>query len=154
VRYKTLVGYRTDVTRHLVPGLGAHRIDKLEPEHVEKLYGRMIRSGLAAGTVHHAHRTLRASLSEAVKRKHVALNVAMVAKPPRLDDEEIEPLTIAVAAGRPHRPQAPRSPWPTASDLAARLRRPPPVRHALPQNDALQAGVPAAQTRLSNTVSN
>jgi integrase len=97
VRYKTLVGYRTDVTRHLVPGLGAHRIDKLEPEHVEKLYGRMIRSGLAAGTVHHAHRTLRASLSEAVKRKHVALNVAMVAKPPRLDDEEIEPLTIEEA---------------------------------------------------------
>jgi integrase len=97
VRYKTLVGYRTDVTRHLVPGLGAHRIDKLEPEHVEKLYGRMIRSGLAAGTVHHAHRTLRASLSEAVKRKHAALNVAMVAKPPRLDDEEIEPLTIEEA---------------------------------------------------------
>ena len=60
-----------DITRHLVPGLGAHRIDKLEPEHIEKLYGRMIRSGLAAGTVHHAHRTLRASLSEAVKRKHV-----------------------------------------------------------------------------------
>jgi integrase len=189
VRYKTLVGYRTDVTRHLVPGLGAHRIDKLEPEHVEKLYGRMIRSGLAAGTVHHAHRTLRASLSEAVKRKHVALNVAMVAKPPRLDDEEIEPLTIeearrllavaskqrnaarwavaltlglrqgrgtraAVAAGRPHRPQAPRSPWPTASDLAARLRRPSPVRHALPQDDALQDRLPMAQTRLSNTVSN
>ena len=44
VRYKTLVGYRTDVTRHLVPGLGAHRIDKLEAEHIEKLYGRMIRS--------------------------------------------------------------------------------------------------------------
>ena len=97
VRYKTLVGYRTDITRHLVPGLGAHRINKLEPEHIEKLYGRMIRSGLAAGTVHHAHRTLRASLSEAVKRKHVALNVAMVAKPPRLDDEEIEPLTVEEA---------------------------------------------------------
>jgi hypothetical protein len=42
----------------------------------------MIRSGLAAGTVHHAHRTLRASLSEAVKRKHVALNVAIVTTPP------------------------------------------------------------------------
>jgi integrase len=97
VRYKTLVGYRTDITCHLIPGLGAHRIDKLEPEHIEKLYGRMIRSGLAAGTVHHAHRTLRASLSEAVKRKHVAVNVAMVAKPPRLDDEKIEPLTIEEA---------------------------------------------------------
>ncbi|MCA1602959.1 MAG: site-specific integrase, partial [Acidobacteria bacterium] len=91
------VGYRTDVMRHLVPGIGAHRIDKLEAEHVEKLYGRMTRSGLAAGTVHHVHRTLRASLSEAVKRQHVALNVAMIAKSPRLDDEEIEPLTVEEA---------------------------------------------------------
>jgi hypothetical protein len=50
VRYKTLVGYRTDVTRHLVPGIGAHRITKLEPEHIEKLYSKMRASGLAAGT--------------------------------------------------------------------------------------------------------
>src|SRR5918997_512717 len=68
VRYKTLVGYRTDVVRHLIPGLGAHRIDRLEPEHIERLYGRMLKAGLAAGTVHHAHRTLRASLNEAVRR--------------------------------------------------------------------------------------
>lgn len=94
VRYKTLVGYRTDVTRHLIPGIGAHRIDKLEAEHVEKLYGRMLGAGLAAGTVHHVHRTLRASLSEAVKRKHVAVNVATIAKPPRVDEDEIEPFTV------------------------------------------------------------
>jgi integrase len=30
VRYKTLVGYRTDVIRHLIPEIGAHRITKLE----------------------------------------------------------------------------------------------------------------------------
>jgi integrase len=94
VRYKTLVGYRTDITRHLVPGIGAHRINKLEPEHIEKLYSTMRASGLAAGTVHHVHRTLRASLSEAVRRKHVAVNAAMIAKAPRVEEEEIEPLTV------------------------------------------------------------
>ena len=94
VRYKTLVGYRTDVNRHLVPGVGAHRIDKLEPEHVEKLYSKMLGSGLAPGTVHHAHRTLRAALSEAVRRKHASVNVATIAKAPRVVEEEIEPLTI------------------------------------------------------------
>lgn len=57
----TVCWTETDVNRHLVPGIGAHRIDKLEPEHVEKLYSRMLDSGLAAGTVHHAHRTLRAA---------------------------------------------------------------------------------------------
>jgi len=97
VRYKTLVGYRTDVTRHLVPGLGAHRIDKLEPEHIERLYAKMLKTGLAAGTVHHVHRTLRASLSEAVRRKHVSLNAAGTAKAPRVEEEEIEPLTVEEA---------------------------------------------------------
>ncbi|HKR52336.1 MAG TPA: tyrosine-type recombinase/integrase [Pseudonocardiaceae bacterium] len=97
VRYKTLVGYRTDVTRHLVPGIGAHRINKLEPEHIEKLYTKMRAAGLAAGTVHHVHRTLRASLSEAVRRKHVAVNAAMTAKAPRVEEEEIEPLTVEEA---------------------------------------------------------
>jgi integrase len=97
VRYKTLVGYRTDITRHLVPGIGAHRITKLEPEHIEKLYSKMRAAGLAAGTVHHVHRTLRASLSEAVRRKHVSINAAMTAKAPRVEEEEIEPLTVEEA---------------------------------------------------------
>jgi hypothetical protein len=97
VRYKTLVGYRTDVTRHLVPGIGAHRITKLEPEHIEKLYSNMRATGLAAGTVHHVHRTLRASLSEAVRRNHVSINAAMTAKAPRVEEEEIEPLTVEEA---------------------------------------------------------
>jgi hypothetical protein len=48
-------------------------------------------AGLAAGTVHHIHRTLRASLSEAVRRKHVSINAAMTAKAPRVEEEEIEP---------------------------------------------------------------
>jgi len=97
VRYKTLVGYRTDVTQHLIPGIGAHRITKLEPEHIEKLYSKMRAAGLAAGTVHHVHRTLRASLSEAVRRNHVTVNAAMTAKAPRVAEEEIQPLTVEEA---------------------------------------------------------
>ncbi len=54
----------------------------------------MLGSGLAPGTVHHVHRTLRAAFSEAVLRKHATVNVAMIAKAPRVDEEEIEPLTI------------------------------------------------------------
>lgn len=41
-RYKTMRGYRTAAYRHLIPGLGAHKLHKIEPEHFEKLYAKMI----------------------------------------------------------------------------------------------------------------
>jgi len=59
VRYKTYIGYRTAVQRHLIPGIGAHRLDRLEPEHLEKLYARIQASGLKPGTAHQVHRTAR-----------------------------------------------------------------------------------------------
>lgn len=46
VRYKTYVGYRTAVYKHLIPGIGAHRLHRLEPEHLETLYARMQANGL------------------------------------------------------------------------------------------------------------
>lgn len=38
-------GYRVDVVNHLVPGIGAHRLEKLTPEHVEHLYAKLQRTG-------------------------------------------------------------------------------------------------------------
>lgn len=87
-------GYEVDVRVHLVPGLGAHKLERLEPEHLEAFYERMQQSGSAAGTAHHVHRTIRVALSEAVRRGHVTKNVAEIAKAPSLDEEEIEPYTI------------------------------------------------------------
>lgn len=94
VRPNTADGYRFAVYKHLIPGVGAHRIDRLQPEHLEKLYAKMMAGGSAAGTAHQAHRTMRTALNEAVRRGHIARNPAVLAKPPRLTDEEIEPLTI------------------------------------------------------------
>lgn len=94
VSENTYDGYEVDVRVHLVPGLGAHRLDRLEPEHLESFYGRMQESGSAAGTAHHAHRTIRVALGEAVRRGHVATNAAEIAKAPRLEEEDIEPYDI------------------------------------------------------------
>ncbi|MEU7934503.1 tyrosine-type recombinase/integrase [Micromonospora echinofusca] len=94
VRTNTLDGYRVAVRRHLIPGVGAHRLDRLEPEHLEKLYGRMMANGSAAGTAHQAHRTIRTALGEAVRRGHLARNPAALAKPPRLPDSEVQPYTV------------------------------------------------------------
>jgi hypothetical protein len=46
IRYKPYIGYRTAVHRHLIPGLGAHRIDRIESEHFGRFYARMLASGL------------------------------------------------------------------------------------------------------------
>ena len=94
VRENTLNGYRVAVRMHLVPGIGAHRLDKLAPEHLERLYVRMMRNGSSAGTAHQAHRTVRTALNEAVRRGYLTRNPATLAKAPRIDETEIEPYSV------------------------------------------------------------
>jgi len=94
VRENTLSGYRAAVTKHLVPGVGAHRLVRLQPEHLEKLYAKMIARGSAPATAHQAHRTVRTALNEAVRRGYLATNPAQIVKAPRLPHGEIEPYTV------------------------------------------------------------
>lgn len=37
VRPNTMIGYRSSVYKHLIPAVGAHRIDRIQPEHLEGL---------------------------------------------------------------------------------------------------------------------
>ncbi|MBA3489906.1 MAG: site-specific integrase [Longispora sp.] len=94
VRQTTHDGYSVAVRVHLVPGLGAHRLDKLEPEHLEKLYKKMQLNGSKPATAHQVHRTLKTALNHAVRRNHVIRNVATIAQAPRVEEEEVEPYTI------------------------------------------------------------
>ncbi|MFD9908865.1 tyrosine-type recombinase/integrase [Streptomyces sp. NPDC059063] len=94
VSENTYDGYEVDVRVHLVPGLGAHRLDRLELEHLETFYAKMQANGSAAGTAHHVHRTVRVALGEAVRRGHLATNVAEIARAPRLEEGDIEPYEI------------------------------------------------------------
>lgn len=94
VRDNTLSGYRVAVTVHLTPGVGAHRLDRLEPEHLERLYAKMIRGGSSPGTAHQVHRTVRTALGEAERRGRITRNPAKLAKAPRLVEFEIEPYSV------------------------------------------------------------
>jgi integrase len=98
VRRTTMVGYRSSVYNHLIPGVGAHRLDRLRPEHLESLYQRLQADkpkgkGLKPATAHLAHRTVRVALNEAVRRGHIVENPAKIAKAPRVDEDEIIPFT-------------------------------------------------------------
>jgi integrase len=86
--------YRFAVEKHLVPSLGKQRLDRLEPEHLERLYRTMIESGSRPATAHQVHRTARVALGEALRRGHVSRNPAALAKPPRIQPEPIEPYNV------------------------------------------------------------
>jgi integrase len=94
VRENTASGYRVAVRVHLIPGIGAHRLEKLTPEHIEKLTRKMQENGSKPATAHQAHRTLRTALNEAMRRGHLGRNPASLAKAPRLEEEEVEPYSV------------------------------------------------------------
>lgn len=95
VSENSYAGYEVDVRVHLIPGIGAHWLDKLRAEHLEKLYKKMVDAGSSPGTAHHVHRTIRNALNEAKKRKHITENPSLIAKTPKLPDDEAEPYTVA-----------------------------------------------------------
>ena len=93
-RWKTLSTYRSQMRVHVVPALGQWRLSELRPEHLEQHYRRMQTEGHSAHVIRAVHRVLRSALNEAVRRRRVASNPALVARPPRSEDVEIEPLSI------------------------------------------------------------
>jgi integrase len=86
--------YRTAVRKHLIPNVGRHRIDRLQPEHLELLYQKMTPAGARPATAHQVHRAIRTALGEALRRGYVSRNVASIAKPPRVEVEPVEPYTL------------------------------------------------------------
>ncbi|MGH3755663.1 MAG: tyrosine-type recombinase/integrase [Pseudonocardiaceae bacterium] len=89
------IAYEVAARVHLIPGIGAHKLDKLEPEHLELLYRKMTRAGAKPGRVHQVHRTIRAALNEAMQRKKITENPALLARAPKIEEDEVEPYSVA-----------------------------------------------------------
>jgi hypothetical protein len=61
IRESSFNAYKIAARKDLVPGVGKHRLERLEPEHLERLYRKMIMDGARPGTAHQVHRTIRTS---------------------------------------------------------------------------------------------
>ena len=96
VRLSTLAGYRTCLKR-INPVLGHHRLDKLQPEHLEAFYTRLEADGLSSTTALLHHRVISRALKVAMQRGRVARNVATLVDAPTARREEVQPLTAAEA---------------------------------------------------------
>lgn len=93
VRPSTLVRYRQLVRHQLGPKLGHHRLNRLQPEHLEAAYGELLEGGLSPSSVLQAHRVLSRALKIAMQRGKVARNVATLVDAPSMRREEVESLT-------------------------------------------------------------
>src|SRR3954452_15308279 len=82
VRARTLESYESTVRLHLRPGVGHHRLDRLQPEHLERLYAALADKALSPASILRAHRVLSRALKVASQRGKVARNVATLVDPP------------------------------------------------------------------------
>lgn len=94
VRWKTRSGYVSHMKVHVIPFIGAARLTYLRPETPERLYRELLDQGRSTQVVHGVHRTLRSCLAEAVRRQRILSNPAALARPPRVERTEIEPLSV------------------------------------------------------------
>jgi integrase len=96
---KTAERYGELARMHVIPHLGAARLQKLKAVHFVELYGKLLRegradhTGLAPRTVGHVHRLMHRALGHAVKWGLLAINPAASADPPPVASAELEILT-------------------------------------------------------------
>ena len=92
VRPKTYDSYELNV-RRLQPLIGSVRLGSLSPAHVQSAYGALLRRGLSARSVHHAHAVLHRALKQAVLWNMIARNPTEAASRPRPIRTEMKTLS-------------------------------------------------------------
>lgn len=70
------------------------RLTSIRPDHLQRLYSDLLKSGLSKTTVRYIHAIIRKTLGVALKWGLVGRNVAEAVTPPRPEPFEIKPLTI------------------------------------------------------------
>ncbi len=88
IRPNTLDAYRSAIQRHIVPHIGAIRLQQLSPRDVNRLYALLAERGsqtggpLAPKTVRNTHVVLLRALADAVRWELIRRNPAAAASPP------------------------------------------------------------------------
>ena len=97
---RTVDGYQSIVSCHLIPNLGHIPLAHIQPQHVQQYYARALAEGRADGkgalssrTVLHIHRVLFQALKHAVKQGLLIRNVCELVDPPRAKKPKMRTLT-------------------------------------------------------------
>jgi integrase len=92
VRARTYIRYCELVTLHILPVLGTIKLQKLAPQHLQRLYNVKRQQGYAPQTIKHIHRLLHRALKDAVRWNLMARNVCDLIDTPRVPKQEMQVL--------------------------------------------------------------
>jgi integrase len=79
LRATTRARYESIINHHLVPALGAVRLQELTKDQLTRWYRKLLHSGLAPKSIRHVHAVLRQALQDAMEDELVLRNVAALA---------------------------------------------------------------------------
>lgn len=85
LKVNTMKSHKSKVEQYLIPHLGHHRVDRLEPEHIRAMYAAMRRKGLSESTLSQTHAVLRRALEVAVRERKASRNAATMLDRPQPD---------------------------------------------------------------------
>ena len=97
VRGNTHLGYRSKIRTHLIPHLGKHRLDKLQPDHIRLMYRAMRAQGLAEASLRQTHAILARALKVAMQEGKISRNPIDAVKPPSTKTKRRDQLSVAQA---------------------------------------------------------
>ena len=75
--------YTHHMRAHIIPALGRIRLARLEPDQIQRLYARLLQSGLVPKSVRNVHGVLSSAITRTVEWRIVGQDVAALARPPR-----------------------------------------------------------------------
>jgi integrase len=92
LKSSTWASYKATIDKHIVPALGAIKLQALTPEHLDAFYAERLASGwrgarggaLSPKTVRNMHVVIHSALADAVRKRAITRNVATLADPPKL----------------------------------------------------------------------
>lgn len=93
VRVTTYRNARILVYKHLIPGLGHFKLQKLTAQHVQSFYAKKLKEGTVASRVKSIHTALHTALEHARRMKLVSINVSSDVELPQQKMPEKQPLT-------------------------------------------------------------
>ena len=79
----TVIGYRNNIEKHIIPCIGSIRLYQLKPLDIEKMYRDLRKKNLSETSLLYVHRVLRNALNYAVKHSIITKNAADHVDAPR-----------------------------------------------------------------------
>jgi integrase len=90
---RTIDDYWSKSRTWIFPNVGRHRLNRLDPDHLEELYGKMAAAGMAPSTIVKVNAIISSAYNAAIKRGKVRVNPTEMVDPPELTESEKDALT-------------------------------------------------------------